>query len=142
MKKKIALVLLVAVAVLAVSSCSHRRATTPKNSKRMVNHIARKLDLSDEQKEEVTVLVNETFKTFEARRSAFGDEIESANILFLQDELKADDILSVMEEHESEREEMKRYMADQMVRFHAILTPEQREKFVEEMDNFKSKRHR
>lgn len=142
MKKKVLVAVSLIAAVLAVSSCTQRRELSARHINRMVKHVSRTLDLTREQKEEVSLLAEETFETLKARRSEYGDRFESARELFLKDELESEEILSAMEGYESGRKEMRAYLADQMVRFHAILTPEQREEFIDEMSKRKSERFR
>jgi Spy/CpxP family protein refolding chaperone len=40
------------------------------------------------------------------------------------------------------RQEMKEFMMDEMIKFHAILTPEQRNKAADKMKNFHERRNK
>ncbi|NOS86255.1 MAG: hypothetical protein HOP31_14030, partial [Ignavibacteria bacterium] len=48
--------------------------------------------------------------------------------------------LELMKKHDSEREEMRKFMLDKTAKFHAILTPAQRNKAVDKMKEFHDKK--
>lgn len=105
----------------------------------MMNKFTDDLNLTDQQKadvekirEEVKAKMEEKKKNRESNRTDF----ENA---FKQDKLDKETLKSIMNKRDADREEMKDFMLDELIKFHALLTPEQRTKAVEKMHNMKDK---
>ncbi len=49
--------------------------------------------------------------------------------------------LDMMKQHDAKRDEMRSFMLDEVAKFHGILTPEQRNKAVDKMKEFRQKKH-
>jgi Spy/CpxP family protein refolding chaperone len=68
----------------------------------------------------------------ENKMEEFADE-------FRKDNIDRNKLLELGQKKEQEMKEMKEFMLDKIIEFHSILTPEQRNKAVDEMKNMKEK---
>ncbi len=105
----------------------------------IMSKIVKELDLNTEQKaaidkiqEEVKAKMEENKKERENHMSEFGN-------LFKQDKLDKDQLMTLSKQHDAKREEMKSFFMDELIKVHAILTPDQRTKAVEKMKELKEK---
>jgi len=105
----------------------------------IMNIVGKELDLTTEQKaamdkihEEVKAKMDEKKKEREDNMSEFGN-------MFKQDKLDKEKLMTLAKNHEADREEMKSFFLDELIKVHSILTPEQRTKAVEKMKELKGK---
>jgi Spy/CpxP family protein refolding chaperone len=104
--------------------------------------IAKELDLNEQQKAEVEKIKNEIKTKMESRKQNREDRFDEFANLFNSDRLDKAALNSLYQKHESDRQEMREFFMDELIKFHSILTPAQRTKAVEKMkekkDKFKS----
>ena len=100
--------------------------------------IADRLDLTDDQKSGVEELLT---KMHEKRREGRNWRLslrQDMLTLVRQDQIGQDDINRVIATHKEQMEEMVAYAGDRIIEFHALLTPEQREKLATEIESHQS----
>lgn len=99
------------------------------------------LDLSDQQKTEVNKLKDEIQAKMDSRKKEDRKvEMEEMMQMFRGDTFDKTKALELMKKHDADREEMRQFMLDETAKFHAILTPEQRNKAVDKMKEFHEKK--
>lgn len=108
----------------------------------MLNKIVKDLDLTEQQKTEVDKIKEEIKTKIENKRKERENKFDDFEILFKQDKITKEDLDALVKKHETEREEMKDFFAEELVKFHAILTPEQRTKAVEKMKEMREMRQK
>ena len=92
------------------------------------HYIAEELSLNDEQEEKLEVML----ETMEKKRKQLRDEAkEQMHAIVTQDKISKEDALKILQSRKAKKETMRDYIATQLVGFHAILTPAQREELAE-----------
>jgi Spy/CpxP family protein refolding chaperone len=86
----------------------------------------------DKIRDEIKAKMDENKKKREDDMNEFGS-------MFKQDKLDKDQLIELSKKHDANREEMKSFFLDELIKVHSILTPEQRTKAVEKMKEFKDK---
>lgn len=105
----------------------------------IMEKIVKELDLSDNQKKEMEKIRDEIKAKMDEKKKTREDHMSEFGNLFKQDKLDKEQIMSLANKHEADREEMKSFFIDELIKVHDILTPEQRTKAVEKMKEFKGK---
>jgi Spy/CpxP family protein refolding chaperone len=108
----------------------------------MMQKVTKELDLNEEQKAELDKIRQEIKSKMESRkkdRDALFTDFENA---FKQDKLDKQVLKDLAAKREAEKEDMKDFLMDELIKFHAILTPEQRTKAVEKFKEMREKRHK
>lgn len=106
----------------------------------MMKKITDDLNLTDQQKTEVDKIREEIkAKREEMKKNRVSHKKDFENA-FKQDRLDKETLKSIMQKRDAEKEEMRDFMLDKLIKFHAILTPEQRTKAVEKMHEMKEKK--
>lgn len=112
-------------------------AMTPaQKADRLTAHLARQLDLTDEQRAKLDVMKTEVLdrvtRLHEDRAKVRGEVLA----LVRSDWISAKDVEGVIEQREAKWRELKPFVADILVDFHRMLTPEQRNTLAEKMESF------
>ena len=105
----------------------------------LIGRIADDLDLSDQQKSEVTKIKDEIKAKMDANKQSRNDKAMEFDKMFRQDTFDKQKALELAKERKAHMEEMSTFMIDEMAKFHAILTPDQRNKAA---DLLKEKREK
>ena len=105
----------------------------------MMEKITQDLNLTDQQKTEVDKIREEIKAKMEEKKKDHESKMMEFENAFKQDKLDKETLKALMKKHDTEREEMRDFMLDELVKFHAVLTPEQRTKAVEKMHEMKEK---
>ncbi len=99
------------------------------------------LDLTDQQRNEVAKLKDEIQAKMDSRKKEDRKaEMEEMMQMFRGDTFDKTKALELMKKRDAEREEMRNFMLDETAKFHAILTPDQRNKAVDKMKEFRDKK--
>jgi Spy/CpxP family protein refolding chaperone len=61
--------------------------------------------------------------------------------MFRSDSFDKQKALDLAKQRDADRDEMRNFMVDELAKFHAILTPDQRNKAADKMKEFREKRH-
>lgn len=105
----------------------------------MVKHVSKKLDLDDSQKKQLDQIKEE----FLAKQKGFKQEREEMHKAMIA-EVKKDSIdkakvKEISSKMDKQRNEVRDMMLDKLVDFHKTLNPEQKEKLVKLMEEFKER---
>ncbi|HRE11286.1 MAG TPA: Spy/CpxP family protein refolding chaperone [Ignavibacteria bacterium] len=99
------------------------------------------LDLTDQQKNEVAKIKEEIqLKMDSQQKPDRRKEMDEMMDMFRGSTFDKQKALDMMKQRDAERDEMRSFMIDQTAKFHAILTPDQRNKAVDKMKEFREKR--
>jgi Spy/CpxP family protein refolding chaperone len=107
----------------------------------MLEMVVKDLDLNDQQKSEVEKIKNEIKVKMDAKKEARKNDMDEMEKMFRSDNFDKTKALEMSKKHDADREEMKSFMIDEMAKFHAILTSEQRNKAADKMKEFRDKKH-
>lgn len=106
----------------------------------MLNKITQDLNLTDQQKTDINKLKDEIKAKRESMKKDRQSPMDDFANAFKQDKLDKETLKSIEQKHEANRQEMKDFMMDELIKFHDILTPDQRNQVVEKMKEMKDKR--
>lgn len=98
------------------------------------------LNLTDQQKQEVEKIKNEIQAKMEQNREDRKNDMTEMEQMFRSDNFDKSKALELMKKHDEKRDEMRSFMLDQTAKFHAILTPDQRNKAADKLKEFREKR--
>ncbi|MGU9952013.1 MAG: Spy/CpxP family protein refolding chaperone [Gammaproteobacteria bacterium WSBS_2016_MAG_OTU1] len=125
--KKISLI----IAVIAVSGgliaavgAGHRHND---RYERIADHVADKLSFNDEQEEKLEDILEAVGEKRKQLRDGAKEEI---NNILTQDKISKENAMKIMRLRKTQKEAMHDYIAEQLVEFHAMLTPKQRKRFA------------
>ncbi len=107
----------------------------------MMEKISKDLDLNDNQKAELDKIREEIKTKMENRKKEREKGFSDFENAFKQDKLDKQTLLDLDSKREADRKEMKEFFMDELIKFHAILTPEQRTKAVDKMKEMKEHMH-
>jgi periplasmic protein CpxP/Spy len=139
MLKKIFIIFTAAIAaggILFSAGCGHRYSnrTPEEKAKWIVNKIKNRLDLSEEQVTEVNKIKDEILtrkNDFKALHEGFYETILEET---RSDKFNVNTVNQLFAEKEVKFKELRTFMISETAKFHAILTPEQREKIATEIE--------
>lgn len=120
-----------AVTVIAVAACSGK---TERRSKRAIDRIAKKLDLTKEQKgkvREISVDLTQKHGEMEKVRDDFHRDGIS---LMKSKEITDEELGRMIEKYRERADEVVSFLLTEYAEFHAVLTPVQREMVVAEIE--------
>ena len=106
----------------------------------MMNKITKDLNLTDQQKTDVDKLKDEIKAKMESRKKDKKDRLDDFGNAFKQDKLDKETLKSIDQQSDADRQEMKDFMMDELIKFHDILTPDQRSQVIEKMKEMRDKR--
>lgn len=106
----------------------------------LLDKVAKDLNLTDQQKTDVEKIREEIKQKIESKRTKHEDSFDEFENLFKSDNLNKDALKQLAQKHETDREEMKEFFLEELVKFHSLLTPEQRNSVTEKMRDFRMKK--
>jgi len=106
----------------------------------MIGKIAGELDLNDQQKAEVEKIRDEIKAKMESNKPDRNNDMAEMEQMFRSDSFDKQKALDLMKQNDAKRDEMRSFMLDEVAKFHSILTPDQRNKAVDKMKEFRQKR--
>ena len=107
----------------------------------ILGKVAKDLNLNEQQKAEVEKIKNEIKAKKDAMRESRKSDANEMENMFRGDSFDKQKALDLDKKRTAEREEMKTFMVDQLAKFHAILTTEQRNKAADKMKEFRDRKH-
>lgn len=135
--------MLISAAVLG-AACGrphfHHREVTEDHVNRVSEKIADRLDMDQNQKGKMKLLAEKIAAKLPLIKKHRTEMSESVQKQFSSDSFDRSGFEAMMKEHQSEMEEMHSFAAESMEEFHSILSPEQRKKVVDFMQNHREKR--
>lgn len=105
----------------------------------IMEKIVKELDLTDSQKQEIDKIRDEVKAKMEDQKKKREEGMSEFGNLFRQDKLDKEQLMSLSAKHDSQREEMKSFFIDELIKVHDVLTPEQRSKAVDKLKELKGK---
>jgi|GEM_PF-970164 len=142
-KRKIVLGLLLTV-VLVVSLVGIGFANKMKHFKDdgplmfMMEKISEDIDLTPQQKSQVQSIKDEVKAKMESRKKSDHESgMTDFETAFRQDNLDKSTLESISTKHEADKQEMKSFFEDELIKFHSILTADQRNKVADKIKEFR-----
>lgn len=105
----------------------------------MMEKISKELKLDDKQKAEMDKIHEEIKAKMESNKQSRQNDMADFENLFKQNSISKDELKLLVQKHEQKREEMRDFYMDEFIKFHAILTPEQRQLAIDKMHEMKNK---
>jgi Spy/CpxP family protein refolding chaperone len=105
----------------------------------MMDKVTKDLNLTTQQKADVDKIKSEIKAKRESMKQNKGQGLSDFQNAFKQDNLDVQTLKDIDAKRESNRQEMKEFIMGEIVKFHDILTPEQRTKLVDKMNEMKEK---
>jgi Spy/CpxP family protein refolding chaperone len=105
----------------------------------LMDKLTKDLNLTTQQQADVDKLKAEIKTKMESRKQNKQQGLSDYQNAFKQDNLDKQTLKDIDAKHETDRQEMKDFIMDEVVKFHDILTPEQRSKLVDKMQEMKDK---
>lgn len=101
--------------------------------------VMKDIDLSDNQKKEMEKIKDEVKAKMDEKKQKHENDMEEFGNIFKQDKIDKEQLNSLAKNREADREEMKNFFIDELVKVHDILTPDQRAKVIEKMKEMKGR---
>lgn len=117
--------------------CRHGHKSPEKKAVWIVGKIASELDLTDDQKLELERIKDEALEKYREHREKRKAVHERIISLVKSDTLDVDEVNRIFDEKEARQKEMRPFIIEKIVEFHRILKPEQKEKLVEKLQDFR-----
>ncbi|MBN2009057.1 Spy/CpxP family protein refolding chaperone [candidate division KSB1 bacterium] len=130
---------LIVVGVMLFSGCSrhcrpfHGRMSSERKTKWVVRKISRELKLNDEQKQNLETMIRDIHSKMEVLHMEKGTMLTVLTDEVQKDSIDADVLNNFFTDRETDFKEIRSYAIDKLVEFHKTLTPEQRQKLAEKM---------
>lgn len=105
----------------------------------MMNKVTKELNLTAQQKADIDKIKEEIKAKRQSMKKDRGSKMDDFANAFKQDKLDKETLKSLEQKHEADRQEMKDFMMDELIKFHDILTPDQRNQVVEKMKEMRQK---
>jgi len=139
-KRYIAAVAVAALVLLTVTGCY--RHTPEQRAEYMISRIAKELSLNDVQKAKLDKIKDE----FLARRGGMAtmreDTVKEANELMRSTEIDKARLNALVEKTQAHANDTIRFVTEKFTEIHDMLTPEQREKLVKDIEEFTHGHHK
>ncbi len=103
----------------------------------MLEKISNDLNLTTDQKSQVQSLKDEIKAKMESRKKDKQSGMEDFGNAFKQDKLDKETLKTIEQKREADRQEMKDFFMDELIKFHDILTPDQRAQVVQKMQDMR-----
>jgi periplasmic protein CpxP/Spy len=146
-KKKIILIIMLVIVVIAgaagisyAQKMKHFRNDGPLFF--MMERISKELNLDDKQKADLQKIRDEIKTKMESKKQDRQKDMTDFENLFKQNSISKDELKQLVQKRDLEREEMRDFYMDEFIKFHALLTPEQRQKAIDKMHEMKDKKHK
>lgn len=105
----------------------------------MLDKVAGELNLTEQQKTEVNKIKDEIKAKMDEKKKSRQDNAAEFEQMFRGDTFDKQKMLDFAKMRETNREEMRTFMVDEMAKFHALLTPDQRNKAADLMKEHREK---
>ena len=110
-----------------------------KMGKMMLEHVAGELDLTETQKAELEKIHADIKAKHESVHDKKKSKIETVLDQVRQDSLDREKLSAVFDGKQQCVEDMQPFLMDKFSEFHAVLTPEQRNKLADKLEEFHTK---
>jgi Spy/CpxP family protein refolding chaperone len=103
----------------------------------LMDRMTKDLNLTEQQKTDVNKIKDEIKAKMESMKKNRTDVMSDFQNAFKQDNLDKKTLEDIEAKREANRTEMKGFFMDELIKFHDILTPDQRAKLVDKMNQMK-----
>lgn len=107
----------------------------------IIEHLVKNLNLTEVQKAQVERIRDQIKEKMEANKPDRKNDMDDFANEFRKDKMDKNTLKEIHQKNEKKHEEMKEFMLDKLIEFHDILTPDQRNKAIENMKDMKMKFH-
>jgi len=105
----------------------------------MMNKVTKDMNLTDQQKADIEKIKQEIKAKRETMKKDRGSKMDDFANAFKQDKLDKETLKSIDQKQEANRQDMKDFMMDELIKFHDVLTPDQRSQVAEKMKEMREK---
>ena len=105
----------------------------------MINKVTKDMTLTEQQKADIEKIKQEIKAKRQSMKKDRDSKMDDFANAFKQDKLDKETLKSLEQKSEANRQEMKDFMMDELVKFHDVLTPDQRNQAVEKMKEMREK---
>jgi Spy/CpxP family protein refolding chaperone len=132
---------LLAIFILFGGCSAWRGQPIERKATKIANRISKKLDLTESQKAELNQIKDDIIGKIKSKENvAQRKELRAAFLeMFKGDSLTKEKLMDLYQKKEAEQKGMREFLMDKLVQFHNMLTPEQRTKFVEWIEEYAKK---
>ncbi len=102
----------------------------------MIEKMTKDLDLNADQKSQVDKIKDEIKAKMDANKQDHKQSAEDFSNMFRQNTLDKQQVLDLESKREKDREDMKSFMVDELIKFHDLLTQSQRDKVADKIKEF------
>jgi Spy/CpxP family protein refolding chaperone len=103
----------------------------------IIDKLSEGIDLNATQKTQVDQIKAEIKAKMEAKKDDHKKGMEEFEGLFRQSTLTKQQLIDIHAKREQDREDMKSFMMDEVIKFHDLLTDQQRNKVADKMKDFR-----
>ncbi|HAK59694.1 MAG TPA: hypothetical protein DCO77_04835 [Nitrospiraceae bacterium] len=135
-KKLYTIILLAGFTLFASTGCSR---TPEQRADRIVEHMAKKLELNDTQKARLDKIKGEFIVKRQELITSRGGTFEEANALMRSETIDQARLNALVDKNKEQAADMVQFVFAKFNEIHDILTPEQREKLVSKIEKYKGK---
>ncbi len=135
-KKKYTIILLASLTLFAFTGCSR---TPEERADRIVEHMAKKLELNETQKVRLDKIKGEFLVKRQELITSRGSTFEEANALMRSETIDQARLSALVDKNKEQATDMVQFVFAKFNEIHDILTPEQREKLVAKIETYKGK---
>ncbi|MCE9599057.1 MAG: Spy/CpxP family protein refolding chaperone [Spirochaetia bacterium] len=137
MKKMYALIAIATVAVLVGANCRHPGRSLEKRAEWITEKIDSKLDLNSSQKQELDQIRNELVAKVKSNKPQMEQIATEFETLVRADSMDKSKLKDLQKRRDAIHAEMESLMLDKIVKFHAVLKPEQRAKAADSIKDLR-----
>ncbi len=103
----------------------------------MMEKITQDIDLTEQQKSQVQQIKDEVKTKMESRKKDHESSMSDFENAFRQDNLDKTTLDAIADKNKADREEMKSFFEDELIKFHSVLTQAQRNKVADKIKDFR-----
>jgi Spy/CpxP family protein refolding chaperone len=139
LRRKLQIVIVFGVLALLVTSAGCHRKSSEQRAEGIVNTIAERLELNDTQKAKLSSMKEEFLAKAPAMKKTREESFDQMIGLMRSPSIDPDIIRGLAEKNRAQADELIGFILAKFSEFHAMLTPEQREKAAKEMERWREK---
>jgi hypothetical protein len=103
----------------------------------MMDKMTGDLNLTDQQKSDVQKIKDEVKTKMESRKSDRDSKMTDFETAFRQDNLDKPTLDAIADKNKADREDMKNFFEDELIKFHSILSSTQRNQVADKIKDFR-----
>lgn len=139
LRKSLVLATVGLIAIAGLAGCrrgAHLIRNPEKRVEWIVNHISKELDLNDAQKAKLKIMAQDIKAKHKAMRAENAQNFDQFTAQIRKDKLDMNVINSLIDKKHETMQQIRPFALEKLTEFHAMLTPEQRNKLADKMEKF------